>query len=103
MEHADALHLHHQLILMERRILRPEPGQALRCPQLLDVDIFEEGPEMLVPGGDVSFREGPDGLRPACVDIAKQLALDFVVHLRAEECGVKIGLEEAALRGRVEQ
>jgi hypothetical protein len=84
-EHADALHLHHQLILVKRRILCPQPRQALRRPQLLDVDIFEECTEMLVPSGDVSSREGPDRLRSSRVDIAEQLPLDLVIHLGQEE------------------
>ena len=102
-EHANTLHLHHQLVLMERRILRLKPRQPFRCPQLLNIDIFEECPEMLVASGDVGPREGPDGLRSACVDIAEQLPLDLVVYLRGEECGIEVGLEEAALRGGVEQ
>ena len=65
--------------LLEGTLLRadPQPRQAFRCPQLLEVDILEECPEMLVPDGDVGSREGPDCLRSARVDSAEKLPLDL--------------------------
>jgi hypothetical protein len=50
-EIADALHLHHEFVLTERRILRAQPIEALGRPQPLDIDIFEQILEAIVPGG----------------------------------------------------
>ena len=48
-QHADALHLEHQLVLRERGVLGLEPVQALRRADFLNIKEFEEGLEMPVP------------------------------------------------------
>ena len=98
-QHADALHLEHQLVLRESGVLGLEPVQALRRADFLNIEEFEEGLEMLVPFAHVRADECTDGFRAPAVDIAEQAALDLVVDGRAEEGRVQVLLAERP-RGR---
>ena len=66
-QHADALHLEHELVLRKGGILGLEPIQALRRADLLDIEKNEEVLEMVVPFTHVRAYEGADGLRAPSV------------------------------------
>jgi len=70
-QHADALHLEHQLVLREGGILGLEPVQALRRADFLDIEKLEEVLEMIMPFAHVRAYEGAYGLRAPGVDIAE--------------------------------
>lgn len=70
-QHADALHLEHQLVLREIGILGLEPVQALRRTEFLDIEKLEEVLEMVVPFANVCAYEGANRLRAPGVDIAE--------------------------------
>lgn len=94
----DFLHLHHQLVLRQARVLRPEPVQALGRPQFLDVDEAEQRLEVLMPFTHVFAYERPYGWRAIGVDRAQQALLDLVADESAEHHRVEILLHEAPLR-----
>ena len=98
-QHADALHFEHQLVLRESGVLGLEPVQALRRANFLDIEEFEEGLEVLVPFAHVCANECTDGFRAPTVDIAEQAALNLVVDGRAEEGRVQVLLAKCH-RGR---
>lgn len=98
-KHADTLHLEHQLVLREGRILRLEPVQALRRADFLNIEEFKKGLEVLVPFAHVRAYERANGFRAPTVDIAEQTALNLVVDGGAEEGRVQVILPKGP-RGR---
>src|SRR5450759_2454240 len=66
--HADTLHLEHQLVLCERRILSLQPVEALGRANFLDINVFEKGLKMAMPLADISSRKSPNGVRPPCIN-----------------------------------
>ena len=79
---------------VELGVLGLEPVQPLRCADFLDIEVFEEGLEMLVPFAHVRADECTDGFRAPGVDIAEQAALNLVVDGRSEEGRIQILLAE---------
>ena len=94
MHHPYGLHLHHELVLRQRRILRPQPPQAFRRAELLDVDIFKEVFEISVAFRRITYGKRSNRTRAFCVDIAKKSAFNFIVHGRAEKSRVQILLNK---------
>ena len=60
--HLDTLHLIHKFVLRERRILSLQPIQTFWRTNFLNVEIFEEGLEMLMPFPHVSAGKCSNGL-----------------------------------------
>lgn len=78
--HPHALHLFHQLVLIESGILRLQPPQPLGRAQLLRVDVGVEVLEPFDPLSHIGSDEGLDGFRAGRVDRPEQFSFDLVVH-----------------------
>src|SRR5260370_20257569 len=100
--HADALHLKHQLVRGESGILTLQPVESVGRANFLDVDVWEKSLKIAVPLADISSCEGPYGVRPPSVDIAKEAAFDLVVYGCSEERRVQVCLPKGARGWRIE-
>src|SRR3990167_4572021 len=94
MHHPYGLHLHHQLVLREGWVLSVQPRQPLRSPQLLDVDVFEQGLKVSVALYWVAAGKCPHCVCASRIDVAKQFELDLIDDGRTEKCRIQISLNK---------
>ena len=98
--HADALHLEHEVVLRQARVLCTQPVETFRRADFLDVEILEERREVTMPFAGILAHKCADGVSPARVDVTEELALDLVIHGRAEEGRIQVPLAERPRRRR---
>jgi hypothetical protein len=100
--HANALHLQHEVVLPQARVLCFQPVEPFGCADFLDVEILEERRKVTMPFAGILARKGADGVSSARVDVAEKLALNLVIHSRAEEGRIQVPLAERPRRRRNE-
>lgn len=91
---ADALHLEHEIVLRQARILCTQPGEPFGRADFLDVEIFEERPEVTNPIVGVLTQKSANGVGSARVDVTKELPFNLVIHRGAEERRIQVPLAE---------